>query len=240
MLQGMAMLSSESNNRRLLFSVNQLVGSFLMKLPSNVLAAIVTVYASTSYASLLATILVEYGLPGLEILGFTTTCGIGNAPDAKNITCVACPVGKFKQEPDNSSCITCPKHTSTLRNRSFFLFECDCLPGYTSPDWSNISVNDNLTRGGASCSSCQGDCFCPGRLAHQTCPAHSTSYPGAASIEDCKCTPGYAGPDGGACSACPPGTYKEANGSAACSLCPAGTFSNATAATGREVCLPCG
>ena len=65
-------------------------------------------FASTSYASLLATILVEYGLPGLEILGFSTTCGIGNFPNANNITCDACPVATYKNEPDNSSCVACP------------------------------------------------------------------------------------------------------------------------------------
>jgi len=62
------------SSRRLLFSVNQLTGEFLMKLPDKVLTALVVEFSTTEYATLLGEILIEYGLPGAEILGGFLQC----------------------------------------------------------------------------------------------------------------------------------------------------------------------
>ena len=42
---------------------------------------------------------------------------------------------------------------------------------------------------------------------------------------DCACIAGYTGPNGGTCTACEEGTYKDSPGPAACSTCP-GNFTS--------------
>lgn len=67
------------------------------------------------------------------------------------------------------------------------------------------------------------------------CPQHATSTGARTSRQHCKCLPGYAGPDGGACAACGVGTYKETvDGS--CLQCAAGTYSSTAAATSCATC----
>ena len=53
---------------------------------------------------------------------------------------------------------------------------------------------------------------------------------------DCKCNRGYAGVDGGTCTACSPGTYKNSSGAGACASCPVGKFG---ATAGLTICLDC-
>eukprot|EP00961_Rhodomonas_salina_P259550 3507229-Rhodomonas_salina.1 len=73
------------------------------------------------------------------------------------------------------------------------------------------------------------------------CPAGNLSHSlvGSDAITDCLCNVGYTGPDGGACTACPSGTFKPTNGTEKCTLCEAGTFRASTAATTAAACLPC-
>eukprot|EP00961_Rhodomonas_salina_P094243 1267916-Rhodomonas_salina.1 len=68
-------------------------------------------------------------------------------------------------------------------------------------------------------------------MACTDCTAFASSPAGSVAESACLCYAGYtpgAGPEEGTCVACPPGTYKPANGSAACLPCAANTF---------EVCL---
>ena len=44
---------------------------------------------------------------------------------------------------------------------------------------------------------------------------------------DCACNAGYTGPNGGTCTACGAGKYKDATGPAACTACPASSVSPA-------------
>jgi hypothetical protein len=59
------------------------------------------------------------------------------------------------------------------------------------------------------------------------CPYQSSSAEGSDEPTDCLCTAGYAGPDGGPCSLCGAGTYKNSTRSGACDACPPGKTSPA-------------
>ena len=54
-----------------------------------------------------------------------------------------------------------------------------------------------------------------------------SSPAGSDNATDCRCNAGYTGPDGGECTACPAGTYKDTAGSAQCSDCPSDSASAA-------------
>ena len=51
------------------------------------------------------------------------------------------------------------------------------------------------------------------------CTHHSTSSEGSGAITACKCNPGFSGPDGGICSECAAGSYKDWLGNRSCSPC---------------------
>ena len=72
-----------------------------------------------------------------------------------------------------------------------------------------------------------------------TCPAHSSSSVESVDILNCTCNEGYTGADGGPCSACAAGSYKEANGSSPCTLCAAGKFSTDEAGRRQSTCSNC-
>jgi len=67
------------------------------------------------------------------------------------------------------------------------------------------------------------------------CPAHTFSGAGSKAFVACTCNEGYTGPDGGECTACDAGGFKDTNGSAACTLCSQGKYS----AAGASVCIDC-
>jgi hypothetical protein len=130
----------------------------------------------------------------------------------------------------DASMIFCPTCTEAGVVLYFGQAACGpCVPGTYSP---------------ASEEAKYGEC--------DPCPANSTSLVGSASVFDCKCVPGYTGPDGGPCFPCANGQYKAANGSMPCTACPDFTTSSAgsnnisqcictpghTGIAGRE-CLPC-
>ena len=86
---------------------------------------------------------------------------------------------------------------------------------------------------------CGPNCAAGKFLANGTClacPAHSSSPDGSAASTDCKCNRGYAGVDGGTCSACQLGTYKNSAGEGACASCPVGKYG---ATAGLTICLDC-
>ena len=64
-----------------------------------------------------------------------------------------------------------------------------------------------------------------------TLDTYNNMMAGSDSSSDYGCNAGYAGSNGGTCTACVAGKYKTAPGSAACTDCPAGTFSPATTAS---------
>jgi len=74
----------------------------------------------------------------------------------------------------------------------------------------------------------------PGRC--QQCPINSTSPSGSNSVEACQCEEGYSGPDGGPCTACLAGTYKDSIGDGYCQACEEGTYQNLP---GQSECDDC-
>ena len=73
----------------------------------------------------------------------------------------------------------------------------------------------------------------------RTLDTYNNMTAGSDSSAECRCNAGYAGSNGGTCTACVAGKYKTAPGSAACTDCPAGTFSPAAAATASSACSAC-
>lgn len=74
------------------------------------------------------------------------------------------------------------------------------------------------------------------------CPSNTVINASVSGDEltDCICNAGYTGPNGGACSACLPGTFKDSIGSALCADCPPNTYSTSTAAQSQTTCASCG
>jgi len=67
------------------------------------------------------------------------------------------------------------------------------------------------------------------------CPRNSTSLPFSTSLLNCTCVPGFTGPNGGNCTACPAGTYKNSTGEADCVICPRDSYSTVA----QAVCSSC-
>jgi hypothetical protein len=75
---------------------------------------------------------------------------------------------------------------------------------------------------------------------YTSCPPNS-QFPSGSSLKTrCQCHAGYTGPDGGNCSACEAGQYKEAIGSVACTDCVAGKFLGTTGGSMDSTCTDCG
>lgn len=67
------------------------------------------------------------------------------------------------------------------------------------------------------------------------CPDGSNSVTASVVLTDCICNVGYTGPNGGPCTACVAGTYKNTTGSGTCLDCPAGTYSTGNSGS----CVTC-
>lgn len=138
------------------------------------------------------------GLPSYSALTLTdqtgvVTVGVEACPaggysleDAQ--VCTLCPAGKFSGTVTATSLATCVScdagKYSTMAGASSSLTCVDCQNGTYS------------TTVGASLA---GTCL--------VCPANSSSYPGSKLLQACVCLPGYAGPNGAACSPCNTSTW---------------------------------
>jgi len=73
------------------------------------------------------------------------------------------------------------------------------------------------------------------------CPIHSSSVPAAVVVTNCTCNAGVTGDDGGPCTSCVAGTYKENTGSipSTCVLCPITSYSTILGATNLSTCQSC-
>jgi alpha-tubulin suppressor-like RCC1 family protein len=124
--------------------------------------------------------------------------------------CVSCNVGFYKDFVSNAACLRCPVNSSTLGLNSISKDQCECKEGMYGRNYSvcelcPIGTYKNFTRNSATCVSC---------------PAYSSTLAeGATRLEDCKCNPGFTGPDGTSCRPCDFGTYKSRFGDEACRKC---------------------
>ena len=113
--------------------------------------------------------------------------------------------------------------------------------GSTSDEAGDCICDAGSAKVLGSCQLCpQGTYSASSNLTECTsCAPNSAGPAGSTAASDCECDPGFTGPDGGACMACPAGAYKEDSGTAACINCPLGTFSSVSAATMMATCNEC-
>ena len=130
-----------------------------------------------------------------------------------NENCAPCPAGRYKGAFGPETCDRCPVGK---------------YQGLTA---------QNST---AACQQCERAEYAPaGAGSCRPCPAHTSARWALPNATDCQCNAGYTGPDGGNCSACGAGRFKEAVGPAACTKCEGGTASAAAAAVSGSECRPC-
>ena len=79
----------------------------------------------------------------------------------------------------------------------------------------------------------------PGSTQCDSCQNNSKYFEQYFNLTDCQCLPGFTGPNGVKCTACPKGKYKDSYGESECQNCPSGTASNIYAANNSELCIEC-
>jgi len=192
-------------------------------------------------------------------------CGLGRFCTG-NQSRDLCPAGSYGDRPTlaiRSMCRLCPNRTSSLAG-STEAGNCSCDKGYTGPNNTaceacGMGYYKPVIGDGIKCTACAAGKYLD-RLASasdicEACSPHSFSEEGSPLPTNCTCNRGHSGPDGGLCTACQPGTYKAATGSAICVdcqagtyallaaticvLCPSDTFSGATSAPSEASCESC-
>lgn len=179
---------------------------------------------------------------------FDCVCMEGwTGPDGSE-NCVACALGKYKEERGNQTCSSCPPNTYLDATGSFDAGDCTaCDPNAQSPEasegatyckcnmgWLGMDGEACVacaagkykdTAGNASCTDCSAGTY--SEEASATSPAtclacHANSYSEIATSlkTGCTCNAGYFGHNGVVCRPCPVGTYKPIHGPDPCSECP--------------------
>lgn len=92
---------------------------------------------------------------------------------------------------------------------------------------------------GEVCQKCASGFSGEGYAQCDACPPHATAEIASSFLTDCKCDPGYTGPDGGTCEECVTGKFKPENGSSACSNCPLHTYLPYIGASLETECVDC-
>lgn len=175
--------------------------------------------------------------------------------------CADCSTNTYSSA-DKSQCETCPSNTVSAVS-SAVQTDCKCIPGYTGPDGGTCVAciaGKFKTRNGTDectlcapgkfsastgvivsdmCADCSSNTYSSADNSQcETCLSNSVSGVSSGAQTDCKCVPGYVGPDGGTCVACIPGKFKASNGTSACTLCAQGKYLGLSGAT-LDVCLEC-
>ena len=176
---------------------------------------------------------------------------------AGGLGCVPCAQGSYKDVIDNGACEFCPAGSFAFTTGADNVSQCDCTPGYTSPQ--NLNGSDCAACGAGKFKNATGAqaCFqCPqGTYTEidaralvdvaqcQDCPEGLTSSPlqnGLGLNGSClnECAVGLTGRpfDDDGCVPCEPGFFKGEPGEAACVPCEAGTFQSHTASS---ACVSC-
>ena len=143
-------------------------------------------------------------------------------------------------------CVSCPANASSPSG-SAEASDCSCNSGYSGPDGGTClgcaAGKYKNASGSHYCTDCVENTFSTvvGMTSDlcTACPSGSSSVAGSAFEAACICNRGWTGPDGGPCTTCEAGKFKDTNGAIACTLCPADRYSNATAATSADNCMPC-
>lgn len=190
--------------------------------------------------------------------GGTTACTLCVAGTFKVATgpaaCSICPADWYSTEVGATSdtCLQCPEN-SIAPSGSDELTDCVCKPGYTGanggPCVACVAGKFKTVKGSAACLDCPMHTFSVALAktdsACTTCLSISGNLPsitlqeGSSVQTQCLCDYGYSGADGGACSACGAGKYKDSQGSATCSDCVVDTYQPFTAKTASTDCSTC-
>lgn len=137
------------------------------------------------------------GLPSYSALTLTEQTGV-------TVGVEACPAGAYSLE-DAQVCTLCPagKYSGTVTaTSSATCVSCDAGK-YSTTAGASSSI---------ACIDCQNGTYSEtvGASLASTClacPANSSSYPASKLLQACVCIPGYAGPNGAACSPCNTSTW---------------------------------
>jgi hypothetical protein len=151
--------------------------------------------------------------------------------------CALCAAGKFKDAFGPDACTDCAPGKYLESTGALSVDACvACAAGrYSTTTGAPLESECvrceagkySTTVGAASESTCIG------------CPAHAHSPSGSDAGVDCLCNAGYTGADGGECSACVPGKFKDAAGSASCTECAPGRYLTTAGAYLPEACVKC-
>lgn len=213
-----------------------------------------------------------------------TDCGAGTYSTSTGATlaatCVSCPINTFSGA-SASACQPCQANATSVAGSTSQAY-CYCKSGYAHVAGSySCRICDpgtyNSQLGRTACSNCSVGLYsvnygatgnetclaCPlgqwspeGSPNCNLCPPNSSAPRSSGFVSNCTCGVGYTGPDGGMCSVCAAGHYKNVTGSSVCIICPAGsysgvegaimcencttgTYSSVSGATSASVCLKC-
>ena len=190
------------------------------------------------------------------------TCNAGAS--GNGTVCVLCAAGKYKNTTGNDSCVDCGVNTySTTIGAtgtgaclncpanavsgagSVVIAACVCNVGATGPNGGAcvlcVTGKYKAVNGTANCTNCGAGTY-SGVVGANTsdvcvaCADNSSSVLGSSVVTACVCNAGATGPNGGPCSLCVPGKYKNVTGSNNCTSCAAGTYMTGV---GGTVCLSC-
>ena len=125
--------------------------------------------------------------------------------------CTLCPPGAYADASASSTCASCLAGTFQE------------MPGSTA--CTSCVAGKYLSTVGAAASNCQ------------ECPINSNALAASNEKADCTCNAGWTGLDGGTCSGCVPGTYKDMAGTSACNECAQGKYSTTVGALACDECL---
>ena len=127
-------------------------------------------------------------------------------------TCTDCPAGKHQATEGSIACDNCEagKYQTTVGATS----ESDCTPCAAGiPGTLSITPRACCTRANHYPWCLAGTyTLHSGATVCTSCPDNANAPQGSAALSACSCNAGYTGANGGACSACPAGAYKDISG----------------------------
>ena len=183
--------------------------------------------------------------------GVCSACVAGKYKTSSgSVACTNCGVGLYSVAvgaTTSSTCISCPVNTNSAASSSA-IGGCVCNAGFTGPDGGVCSAcvagKYKTSSGSVVCTDCAVGLYsvAVGATASAvcvSCPANSNSEASSSVIAACTCNAGFTGVNGGTCTACVAGKYKDVSGSIGCFSCSAGTYLPTVGATTSSTCISC-
>ena len=186
---------------------------------------------------------IKYNGDGNVINAECTQCSDGKVTTSGGEdACVMCGTGKYASG-NHDECLECPADTYCDQGMKM---QCENFranthnPNPSSSDNADCVCVAGTYLDGAVCEICTANYFCTGiNNGRSECPANSESLVSSESDQECTCSRGYSGANGGPCVECGVGTYKDQIGDVACSSCESGNYNGQTASTTSNACKQC-